>query len=209
MQVDMHYYGTYAMARAAGLTKEKAKTIATAAQFVDDNANKETIEFRSKYRSLDVLLIDDIQFIAGKERTQEEFFHTFNALHGAGKQIVVSCDRPPKSLVALEDRVVIGHVGDSRAYQLRGEELIQITRDQTVAQMLYDEGVMNTAELEESSWSHVLSSAIGGEAAHIYLPLESGLAPWPFGSTIPERDWLLRPDWQVQPGHRGPCFAKP
>ncbi|WP_329382093.1 chromosomal replication initiator protein DnaA [Anaerofustis butyriciformans] len=74
-------------------------------EFLDAIQNKTNVQFRNKYRNADVLLIDDIQFIAGKNETQNEFFHTFNALQGSNKQIVLTSDKPPKEIHNLEDRL--------------------------------------------------------------------------------------------------------
>ncbi|HEX7063965.1 MAG TPA: chromosomal replication initiator protein DnaA [Bacillales bacterium] len=74
-------------------------------EFINSIRDNKAVDFRNKYRNVDVLLIDDIQFLAGKEQTQEEFFHTFNTLHEENKQIIISSDRPPKEIPTLEDRL--------------------------------------------------------------------------------------------------------
>ncbi len=101
----MHAVGNYVLK-----TSPNKKVVYVSSEtFTNDliNAIKDdrTEQFRSKYRLIDILMVDDIQFIGGKEGTQEEFFHTFNTLYQAGKQIILSSDRPPKELYTLEDRL--------------------------------------------------------------------------------------------------------
>jgi len=74
-------------------------------ELITSISNRSTHDFKSKYRGIDVLIVDDIQFIAGKEKTQDEFFHTFNELYSLNKQIIISSDRPPKAIPTLEDRL--------------------------------------------------------------------------------------------------------
>jgi chromosomal replication initiator protein len=88
-------------ARVAFVSSEKFTN-----EYIDGIQNNQLARFRKKYRQTDVLLIDDIQFLAGKERIQEEFFHTFNALHEGHKQIVLTCDRPASEIQNLEHRLV-------------------------------------------------------------------------------------------------------
>ncbi|MDC3417731.1 chromosomal replication initiator protein DnaA [Aquibacillus salsiterrae] len=101
----MHAIGHYVLdhnpqAKVVYLSSEKFTN-----EFINSIRDNKAVNFRNKYRNVDVLLIDDIQFLAGKEQTQEEFFHTFNTLHEESKQIVISSDRPPKEIPTLEDRL--------------------------------------------------------------------------------------------------------
>ncbi|WP_026695817.1 chromosomal replication initiator protein DnaA [Peribacillus kribbensis] len=101
----MHAIGHYVLehnpaAKVLYLSSEKFTN-----EFINSIRDNKAVDFRNKYRSVDVLLIDDIQFLAGKEQTQEEFFHTFNTLHEESKQIIISSDRPPKEIPTLEDRL--------------------------------------------------------------------------------------------------------
>jgi chromosomal replication initiator protein len=99
--IGQHVVGNKKGARVAYLSSEKFTN-----EYIDGIQNNQLAKFRKKYRQTDVLLIDDIQFLAGKERIQEEFFHTFNALHEAHKQIVLTCDRPASEIQGLEHRLV-------------------------------------------------------------------------------------------------------
>src|SRR6185503_6206791 len=98
--IGQHVVSNKRAARVTYVTSERFTN-----EFIDAIQNSQLVRFRRRYRQTDVFLIDDIQFLAGKERIQEEFFHTFNSLHDAHKQIVLTCDRPASEIQGLEQRL--------------------------------------------------------------------------------------------------------
>jgi chromosomal replication initiator protein len=101
----LHAVGHYAQRLFPGMRVRYVSTEEFTNDFINSLRDDRKVAFQRRYRDIDILLVDDIQFLEGKEGTQEEFFHTFNTLHNANKQIVVSSDRPPKRLETLEDRL--------------------------------------------------------------------------------------------------------
>ncbi|MFF2373009.1 chromosomal replication initiator protein DnaA [Streptomyces xiamenensis] len=101
----LHAIGHYARSLYPGTRVRYVSSEEFTNEFINSIRDGKADAFRKRYRDMDILLVDDIQFLASKESTQEEFFHTFNTLHNANKQIVLSSDRPPKQLITLEDRL--------------------------------------------------------------------------------------------------------
>lgn len=123
--------------------------------FIESISQGKQFEFREYYRNVDLLLIDDVQFFSGKERTQTEFFHTFNALYDAGKKIVISSDRPPKELTTLEDRLrnrfSWGLVVDIQPPDLETRIAIVMRKAQEEQMDLQNEVILYIAERVESN----------------------------------------------------------
>lgn len=169
--------------------------------------------FREKYRSADVLLVDDIQFIAGKESTQEEFFHTFNTLHGQDKQIIVSSDRPPKALNTLDERLRSrfewGLTADIQPPDLETRLAILRSKAERTARQVPDDILESIARRVQSNIRE-LEGALNRILAFADLsgtPLTPHLVEVALADLLPQRNdiapekiiQLVAKEWQVSP----------
>ena len=157
----------------------------TSEKFTNDLINaithNTTSEFRNKYRSADLLMIDDIQFLAGKDRTKEEFFHTFNTLHETSKQIVLSSDRPPKEIPTLEERLWSrfewGLIADIQPPDLetriailkKKSEMEELPVPQEVLELIAAKMVSNIRELEGALIKVIAYASLTGEEISLSL----------------------------------------
>ena len=181
----MHAIGHYILQQRPETRLEYVTSETFTIELVTAIQTNRNIQFREKYRSVDILLIDDIQFIAGRDSTQEEFFHTFNALFNAGKQIVISSDRPPKEIAHLEERLrsrfLSGLIADiqrpdldTRCAILRSkarEEGIDVQED--VIQMIAQNVDSNIRELEGSLTRLSAYSNLSGKEISLELAQEA------------------------------------
>ncbi len=162
-----------------------------------------TDDFRARYRETDILMIDDIQFIAGKESTQEEFFHTFNSLYQSGKQVIISSDKPPKAISALEERLRSrfegGLIADVQLpdYEMRtailrikAEEL-KLDLPADVAEYIAQKDQKNIRELEGALNTVVARSQLTGEPMTLALAMEALLDRGPMRRTRVTRDEVI------------------
>jgi chromosomal replication initiator protein len=162
-----------------------------------------TDDFRARYRETDILMVDDIQFIAGKESTQEEFFHTFNSLYQSGKQVIISSDKPPKAISALEERLRSrfegGLIADVQLpdYEMRiailrmkAEEL-KLDLPADVAEYIAHKDQKNIRELEGALNAVVARSQLTGEPMTLALAMEALLDGGPVRRAKVTRDEVI------------------
>jgi chromosomal replication initiator protein len=151
----LHAIGHRAWSRKTDLSIKYVSSEAFMNDLIHAIRQQKTEEFRNRYRTIDILMIDDIQFIAGKESTQEEFFHTFNALHQAGKQVIISSDRPPKSIPTLHDRLRSrfegGLIADLQPPDVEMREAIIAEKGRALGQEVPPEVVQYIARKVESN----------------------------------------------------------
>jgi len=162
-----------------------------------------TDRFREKYRTTDVLLVDDVQFIAGKESTQEEFFHTFNTLHGTGRQIAISSDRAPKAMITLEERLCSrfewGLIADIQPPDLETRIAILRSKSETCSTPVPDEILALIATRIQSNIRE-LEGALNRVLALSSLthqPLTPEVAETALNNLLPQRS-KLTPDQIVE-----------
>ena len=170
-------------------------------QLVNSIKDNTTDQFRNKYRNIDVLLIDDIQFIAGKDRTQEEFFHTFETLHNNGKQIIISSDRPPKEINLSEERLksrfawgVMADISNAD-YETR---FAILKKKAQLENILIDDEILSNIAIKIDTNIRELEGALNkliARASLINSPITMEMSEWAINEIISSKDKIISAEY--------------